>query len=325
MSAVGDAGIVALAARPFKYIGVEWSARDRILTARMNIRPIQCFSLGALRELREICDQIDAHPGVVEHFVFASGVPGVFNFGGDLSLFVLFARSRDLDSLRQYGQLCLDLVWWLEGCADRDIHTVALIQGDALGGGLEAALPFHKIVAERGCDSGFPEVLFNLFPGMGAWQFAARRAGLAVAGQMILSGKLYSADEMRALGLYDIVAEPGCGPAAVDSAIRGVGPRRRGTLAALRARRMVAPIERAGLDAVVDAWAAAALRLVDRDLRLMDRLGRAQAKKVGGADEGAIEVIKRMEIEEARAVGLLAPAAPKTSAPPRLVEATLAA
>jgi DSF synthase len=301
-----DAGITALAAMPFKFLSVGWSPRDAALTVRMKIHPIQCYSLGALAELRSMCDAIDAHPGVVEHFVFGSGVPGVFNFGGDLSLFVLFARSRDVEALRQYGKLCLDLVWWLEGCADRDIHTIALVEGDALGGGLESALPFHKIVADRDSSGGFPEVLFNLFPGMGAWQFVTRRAGLAVATEMILSGKLYPADEMLARGIYDVVAEPGRGAEAVDAVIRSVSPRRRGTLAALRMRRLVAPIDRAELDAVVDSWASAALRLLDRDLRLMEKLGRAQAKKVGGAADGAIEEIKRMEIEEARAAGLLA-------------------
>ena len=37
------------------------------------------------------------------------------------------------------------------------------------GGGLESVLPFHKVIFERSAQAGFPEVLFNLFPGMGAW------------------------------------------------------------------------------------------------------------------------------------------------------------
>ena len=46
-------------------------------------------------------------------------------------------------------------------------------------------------------------------------------------------------------------------------------------------------------------WAESALSLTDRDLRLMERLARAQARKAGGADEGAAEEIKRMELENA--------------------------
>ncbi|MBC7942309.1 MAG: hypothetical protein H7Z19_21575 [Chitinophagaceae bacterium] len=51
--------------------------------------------------------------------------------------------------------------------------------------------------------------------------------------------------------------------------------------------------------AIVDMWAESALGLTDRDLRLMERLARAQARKAGGADEGAVEEIKRMELENA--------------------------
>jgi len=39
------------------------------------------------------------------------------------------------------------------------------------------------------------------------------------------------------------------------------------------------------------------MKLTDRDLRLMERLARAQARKAGGADEGAVEEIKRLELE----------------------------
>ncbi len=41
------------------------------------------------------------------------------------------------------------------------------------------------------------------------------------------------------------------------------------------------------------------MTLTDRDLRLMERLARAQVRKAGGADEGAVEEIKRMELDTA--------------------------
>jgi DSF synthase len=50
---------------------------------------------------------------------------------------------------------------------------------------------------------------------------------------------------------------------------------------------------------IVDRWAETALGLTNRDLRLMERLARAQARKVGGGDEGAVEEIKRMELDTA--------------------------
>ena len=50
---------------------------------------------------------------------------------------------------------------------------------------------------------------------------------------------------------------------------------------------------------IVDQWTDAALALTDRDLRLMERLARAQVRKAGGAEEGAVEEIKRLELDTA--------------------------
>jgi DSF synthase len=62
---------------------------------------------------------------------------------------------------------------------------------------------------------------------------------------------------------------------------------------------MAAPVRRESLVAIVDQWAESAMGLTDRDLRLMERLARAQVRKAGGGDEGAVEEIKRLELEMA--------------------------
>ena len=292
-------GVVGLLGRPYKTIRLEWTSDLRLLRVRMCVRPIQCYSLAAMGELQQMLDDISANPGLVRHFVMTSDVPQVFNFGGDLALFVLLVRAGDIESLELYAQRCVDLVWWMENAANLGIHTTVLAQGDTLGGGLESVLPFHKVIFERGAQAGFPEVLFNLFPGMGAWDFTIRKAGFAVANEMILSGRLYSAEELHFRRLVDIVAEPGEGEAALERAVRDVDQRLRGTLAALQAQRIAAPIHHASLQKIVRLWADSAMGLTDRDLRLMERLARAQARKAGGADEGAVEEIKRLELENA--------------------------
>lgn len=292
-------GVAGLLSRPYKTIRLEWSSDLRLLRVRTAVRPIQCYSLAAMSELQQMLDDISANPGLVRHFVMTSDVPRVFNFGGDLALFVLLVRAGDVDSLKLYGRRCVDLVWWMENAANLGIHTTVLSQGDTLGGGLESVLPFHKIIFEKSAQAGFPEVLFNLFPGMGAWDFTIRRAGFAVANEMILSGRLYGADELLYRRLIDVVAEDGQGETALERAVREVDPRLRGTVAALRAQRLAAPIRYETLMAIVDQWAESALGLTDRDLRLMERLARAQARKAGGADEGAVEEIKRLELESA--------------------------
>ncbi|HSW06871.1 crotonase/enoyl-CoA hydratase family protein [Aquabacterium sp.] len=294
--AIGVAGILG---RTYKTIRLEWSSEFRLLRVRTSVRPIQCYSLAAMSELQLMLSDISANPGLVRHFVMTSDVPSVFSFGGDLALFVLLVRAGDKESLQLYGRRCIELVWWMENAANLGVHTTVLSQGDTLGGGLESVLPFHKVIFERRAQGGFPEVLFNLFPGMGAWDFTIRRAGFDVANEMILSGRLYSAEELHVRHMVDVVADDGQGEAAIDRVIRDVDPRHRGTLAALRAQRLAAPIRYETLLAIVDQWAEAALGLTDRDLRLMERLARAQARKAGGAEEGAVEEIKRMELENA--------------------------
>ena len=286
-------------ARPYRYMRLEWNSEFGMLTARIGVKPIQCYSLAALAELQQVFSDIGANPGLVRHFVMASDVAGVFNFGGDLSLFVLLIRARDLESLRLYARRCIDLVWWLENAAHLGVHTTALVQGDTLGGGLESALLHHTVIFERSAQAGFPEVLFNLFPGMGAWNLTIRKAGFSVANDMVLSGKIYTAEQLQRRGLVELVVDDGQGEVALEQSVRSLEPRLRGTLAALQARRIAAPISFESLQTVVDQWAVTAMALTNRDLRLMERLARAQVRKVGGADEGAVEEIKRMELDTA--------------------------
>jgi DSF synthase len=291
--------LAALMTRPYKYIGLEWNEELRALRLRTRVKPIQCYSLSAMTELQRVFNDLSENPGLVKHYVMTSDVPGVFNFGGDLSLFVLLIRARDIDSLRMYGRRCVDLIWWMENASRLGIHTTVLVQGDTLGGGLESVMPFHKVIFERSAQAGFPEVLFNLFPGMGAWNFTIRKAGFSVANEMILSGRLYTAEQLQRRHLVDLVVDDGDGEAAIETVMRSVHPRLRGTLAALDARRRAAPITYEGLIEIVTLWTESAMALTDRDLRLMERLARAQARKAGGAAEGAVDEIKRIELDSA--------------------------
>ena len=288
-----------LMTRPYKYIRLQWNDELKALRLRTCVKPIQCYSLAAMGELQRVFTDIGENPGMVRHYVMTSDVPGVFNFGGDLSLFVLLIRARDVESLRMYGRRCVDLVWWMENASQLGVHTTVLVQGDTLGGGLESVMPFHKVIFERSAQAGFPEVLFNLFPGMGAWNFTIRKAGFSVANEMILSGRLYTADQLFRRRLVDVVVEDGEGEDAVETVMRGVNPRLRGTLAALEARRRAVPITYESLMEIVTQWTESAMSLTDRDLRLMERLARAQARKAGGAAEGAVDEIKRIELDTA--------------------------
>ena len=89
MTSAPAVGVAGLLGRPYKTIRLEWSSDLHLLRVRTCVRPIQCYSLAAMGELQQMLGDISANPGLVRHFVMSSDVPRVFNFGGDLALFVL--------------------------------------------------------------------------------------------------------------------------------------------------------------------------------------------------------------------------------------------
>jgi DSF synthase len=97
---------------------------------------------------------------------------------------------------------------------------------------------------------------------------------------MILSGETYSAEDLHAMGLVHVLAEPGEGEAAVKTYIRQNRRRHGGQCAIYRASQSASPISLQELEQIVDIWADAALQLQDSDLKLMTRLVAAQTKLI---------------------------------------------
>jgi DSF synthase len=135
------------------------------------------------------------------------------------------------------------------------------------------------IIAERSAKFGFPEILFNLFPGMGAYSLLSRRLDGARAEKMILSGRIYTADDLHAMGLVEQVVDDGKGQQAAREYVSRATRRHNGQSALSAARRMVQPLPLEELRAVTELWVDAALRVSDSDLRKMSRLKAAQARR----------------------------------------------
>lgn len=225
---------------------------------------------------------ISAHFGPdhvpLKYLVLGSRAPGVFCFGGDLELFESLIRSGNRDGLAAYGYRCVEILHRNINALDLPILTIGLVQGQALGGGFEALLSFDHIIAERGATFGLPEVMFGLFPGMGAHAILSRKLGGAMADRVILSNESYTAEQMYDLGIVHQLAEPGEGVAVVREFIAKSARRHAGLVGARRASRRANDITLAELRDIVDHWADAALQLREQDLKLMHRLASAQAK-----------------------------------------------
>ena len=196
-------------------LDVSWDDPTGALWTFMRPRGRPSYNLDLLEDFqawqRGIIAAFENRPNDLRFLLLGSHTPGVFNLGGDLDLFAAKIRDRDRQALVAYGESCVRILHRNMNCLGFPMVTIGLAQGDALGGGFESLLSFNVIIAERDAKFGFPENIFGLFPGMGAYSLVARRVGAAFAEEMMLSGRIYTAEEMKDVGLVHILAEPGQG------------------------------------------------------------------------------------------------------------------
>lgn len=282
--------------------GVYWAYMHKQSTASSTgNRP--CFSVQLLKELRQhqlrIADAMrrpvrGVNQPSFRHLVLASKAD-VFNLGGDLDLFCRLIRSQNRSALMAYARQCVDVAYGFYNHLNEDIHTIALVQGDALGGGFEAALACQTIVAEEGVGMGLPEVLFDLFPGMGAYSFLCRRVSPRQAEEMMINGNIYSAEELHRIGVVDILVPKGAGVSAVQDVIRRNQRITHARVAMNRVRDICHPVTISELTQIVEIWVDTALQLGNKSLKTMERLVRAQDRRVQQVaavdDAGANEVV----------------------------------
>src|SRR5215475_4064029 len=258
---------------------VSWDDPTGTLWTFMRLRGRPSYNLDLLDDFhawqRGILAAFEQRPSELRYLLLGSRTPGVFNLGGDLDLFAAKIRAGDRQALVAYGESCVRILHRNINCLGLPMLT-GLAQGDALGGGFESLLSFNVIIAERGAKFGFPVNIFGLFPGMGAYSLVARRVGGAFAEEMMLSGRIYTAEEMKDAGLIHILAEPGQGIAEAREFIQRNKRRHTGSRSIYQIGREVSPVTLEELDRVVQVWADACLQLRDRDFKVMERLVAAQ-------------------------------------------------
>ena len=117
--------------------------------SRWNPAPRPCFNSALLADIRNYHNFLERTNGqieclgdthAIEYVILASDKPGVFNLGGDLDLFKKLIAEQDRAELLRYGHACIDVLYSNYCAFDLSATTISLVQGDALGGGFEAAL-----------------------------------------------------------------------------------------------------------------------------------------------------------------------------------------
>lgn len=261
-------------------------AQTGVLRAEMLHRERACYTPAIMRDMRHaqmhIRDVVASHGADAEPFrylVWTSAAPRAWSLGGDLATFTRMIREGDEIGLREYAHLAIDILHDNLVSLDLPILTIALIQGDAIGGGFEAMLTDDVVIAERGAKFGMPEILFDLFPGMGGYSFLRRKVGPALARQLLEDGVTRDADELKSLGLVDVVCDAGAGEAALERFVADNDRRFHTLLTLKRVRDRADPLTKRELVEIVDMWVDLAMRLGEPQLRRMDCLARVQERK----------------------------------------------
>lgn len=180
----------------------------RIKTLRLANPPLNLVTVELIRALDQSLAALEADDDVLCVVVTGTG-DRAFCAGSDV---------KEFESLRGRvgeGKLLLEKAVYRR-LARLPFPTIAAIQGDALGGGLELALCCDLRVADDGAKLGLPEVRLGVMPGSGGTQRLPRIVGMAKAKELILLGEIIGAAEAAAIGLVNQVAPAG---GAMDAAM----------------------------------------------------------------------------------------------------------
>jgi DSF synthase len=291
-----------LADHTYQTLNVRYQKEQRALFFAMNPGGIPCFSHQLLQDIdtfqvrtsSQLSEKIDSVQPV-DYLVFTSDAPGIFNLGGDLAFFVDCIRQGNRAVLSQYARLSIDVLHRNYTNLNVDtLTTISLVNGAALGAGFEAALSSDYIIAEEGTEFKFPEVVFNMFPGMGSFSFLARRIPAATVERMIINAEGYSAEQLYDMGIVDMIADKGKLNEAFENFIRKLRKTRITRKAVLQMRNRLFPLDKQELYDIAEYWLESAFSLSDRDVNAMSRLVRAQSKMMSKKEKSVIEEKKSL-------------------------------
>ncbi|MCP5030924.1 MAG: enoyl-CoA hydratase [Actinomycetia bacterium] len=197
---------------------VGYHHRGGVATVTLARPPVNALGEPIIAGLARAFDQAEADSAKV--LVIGSSVEGFFAAGADLTLF----DGLEVDGFLDY----LDrLRAQIERAASGPWVSIAAIEGQALGGGLELALACTLRVASMTARLGVPEVKLGMLPGAGGTQRLPRLIGRGPALDLLITGRSVDGTEAQRLGLVDRLADPGeaSGLAAELAAGLSSGPR----------------------------------------------------------------------------------------------------
>jgi enoyl-CoA hydratase len=171
---------------------------DGVLRLRLN-RPqaLNALSNQLIAELGEALADAEADPGIGA--IILTGSDKAFAAGADIK------EMRDKTFASAYVEDFITNGWEAVSRCRKPI--IAAVSGFALGGGNEVAMMCDIILADETARFGQPEITLGIIPGAGGTQRLTRAVGKAKAMELILTGRMMSAEEALAAGLVSRVVE----------------------------------------------------------------------------------------------------------------------
>ncbi len=269
--------------KTFNCVSLNYYKEEELLIWKIKDTGMPNFCIEGLQEFRTFVEWVQTyfkHPDrPLKYIVSASEHKGIYNMGGDLVFFLEQIKTGQLDNLRTYAHLCVDAIYSMYTSFGLPAITIALVEGNAYGGGFECALAHDFIIATEDAQFCLPENKFNLFPGMGAYSLLARKLNKVDANIFLKEDKMYTARNLESLGLVTKLTKDTEAMQTLYKFIKPLTERFNFERHHIQCQKMVTPLEKEELIAITDLWVEACSQVGTFDLRKMEILGKAQSRR----------------------------------------------
>jgi DSF synthase len=213
----------------------------------------------------------------IKFFVYASQIPEIYNFGGNLEMLVEVIKKQDRPKLEKCAKSVIDAIHFNSTHMGIPIYSLTLVEGKAFGGGFEMALSFDALIAEEQSEFGLQQARFGIFSGMG-YGSLVRKVGMKNADTIVTSTKTYNVHEMQDMGAVDIIADRDSGKKVIDKFMNEYR-RSFDVQQALHAARLrYAPHNYAELEYMAKLWIDSILNMNTQHFNMLKKLADGQAK-----------------------------------------------
>ncbi len=237
------------------------------------LRSLNCVH-GAVHKLWGSSEKYNSSP---VRYVAFRGKGAVLTLGGDLDFYLDCLARNDRAALADYARVSMEGVCWNASSVRGAAITLALINGKAFGGGIDAPCSCNYVVAEAQATFSYPEVKFNHFP-ITAASVLTRRAGARRAHKILSRGDEYGAEQFENFGLVDATAPTGEGEIWLRRYAKETLAMHSARLALFCAFNRTAEELYKELQPLAQMWTESMMRLNPMQISRLQRLAQAQER-----------------------------------------------